>query len=287
METTLPLPFLPSVDLGKGPAESVKGLTRRQLGYLGCVHFAVGSEGVDKLLEFLHKHVAIDAYIDVTAIGAADIIVSILDAGARKVFVKSAEFEALKTYGDRVVQVYSADDATPYENGVLVKAWEDSSLALDELAASKISPIYLTSHTDMDLEAFVSIAKKYSAVPIISSTSLTVEKGSKGQGSVPALIGGSWTSDRTDQLIPTVVTDERGIALGLVYSSEESLAESLRTGTGVYQSRKRGLWRKGATSGDTQELISVSLDCDQDCLKFVVRQEGRGKRHTEVGLNLC
>ena len=80
---------------------------------------------------------------------------------------------------------------------------------------------------------------------------------------MPELVGASWISDRADQLIPTVVTDERGIALGLVYSSQESLAESLKTGTGVYQSRKRGLWYKGATSGDTQELVRVSLDCDQ------------------------
>jgi phosphoribosyl-AMP cyclohydrolase len=46
---------------------------------------------------------------------------------------------------------------------------------------------------------------------------------------------------------------------------------------GVYQSRKRGLWYKGATSGDTQELVKFCFDCDQDCLKFVVKQKGRGK----------
>lgn len=51
--------------------------------------------------------------------------------------------------------------------------------------------------------------------------------------------------------------------------------EALRTQTGVYQSRKRGLWYKGATSGDTQELVRISLDCDNDALKFVVKQKGR------------
>jgi phosphoribosyl-ATP pyrophosphohydrolase/phosphoribosyl-AMP cyclohydrolase/histidinol dehydrogenase len=60
-----------------------------------------------------------------------------------------------------------------------------------------------------------------------------------------------------------------------VYSSEESVGEALRTQTGVYQSRKRGLWYKGATSGDTQELVRIALDCDNDALKFVVRQKGR------------
>jgi phosphoribosyl-ATP pyrophosphohydrolase/phosphoribosyl-AMP cyclohydrolase/histidinol dehydrogenase len=87
------------------------------------------------------------------------------------------------------------------------------------------------------------------------------------------------TSDRPDGLFTTLVTDERGIALGLVYSSEESVAESLKTGRGVYQSRKRGLWYKGESSGDIQELVSVSLDCDSDCLQFVVRQKGRGFCH--------
>ncbi len=98
--------------------------------------------------------------------------------------------------------------------------------------------------------------------------------------SIAELIAGAWTTDRPDKLVPTIVTDERGIALGLVYSSQESLAESLRTGHGVYQSRKRGLWYKGATSGNTQELVKISLDCDQDCLKFVVRQNGSGQTQT-------
>src|SRR5437016_4243431 len=44
MDTTLPLPFLPSVDLGKRATESVNGLTRKQLSYLGCVHFAASSQ---------------------------------------------------------------------------------------------------------------------------------------------------------------------------------------------------------------------------------------------------
>lgn len=81
-------------------------------------------------------------------------------------------------------------------------------------------------------------------------------------------------SDRPDGLIPTLVTDTRGVALGLCYSSAESLAEALRTGTGVYQSRKRGLWRKGATSGNVQRLRRVRVDCDRDALCFEVEQQG-------------
>lgn len=81
-------------------------------------------------------------------------------------------------------------------------------------------------------------------------------------------------SDRPDGLWPTVVVDEHGVVLGLVYSSVESLSRAIETGSGVYQSRSRGLWVKGETSRATQELIGVSADCDRDTLRFTVRQTG-------------
>ncbi len=81
-------------------------------------------------------------------------------------------------------------------------------------------------------------------------------------------------SDRPDGLWPTVVVDENGVALGLAYSNAASVLEAVSTRTGVYHSRKRGLWRKGETSGAVQELIAVDLDCDRDALRFTVRQSG-------------
>lgn len=80
-------------------------------------------------------------------------------------------------------------------------------------------------------------------------------------------------SDRVDGLWPTVVTDEHGIALGLAWSSPDSLATALDRRRGVYQSRSRGLWVKGETSGAVQELLGVSLDCDRDVIRFKVRQQ--------------
>jgi phosphoribosyl-ATP pyrophosphohydrolase len=79
---------------------------------------------------------------------------------------------------------------------------------------------------------------------------------------------------------PTVVEDERGLTLGLCWSDQESLGVALREGRGVYHSRRRGLWRKGETSGATQELLRVALDCDRDALRFTVRQHGAGFCHT-------
>ena len=86
-------------------------------------------------------------------------------------------------------------------------------------------------------------------------------------------------SDRPDGLFPTVVCDERGVALGLVYSSRESIVTAVAERRGVYHSRRTGLWRKGESSGASQELVRIELDCDRDALRFRVRQAGRGFCH--------
>lgn len=86
-------------------------------------------------------------------------------------------------------------------------------------------------------------------------------------------------SDRADGLWPTVVVDESGKALGLAWSNRETLGMAVSMRRGVYFSRKRGVWIKGETSGDTQELLRVDLDCDRDALRFTVRQEGSGFCH--------
>lgn len=87
-------------------------------------------------------------------------------------------------------------------------------------------------------------------------------------------------SDRADGLIPTVVVDERGTALGLAWSSRDSLARAVDERRGIYQSRRRGMWTKGELSGATQRLLRVDLDCDRDALRFTVRQEGAGFCHS-------
>lgn len=90
-------------------------------------------------------------------------------------------------------------------------------------------------------------------------------------------------SDRADELVPTVITDERGTALGLAYSSRASLDEALQQRRGVYWSRSRdALWVKGATSGATQTLLRVDADCDRDTLRFTVRQAKPGFCHLDT-----
>jgi phosphoribosyl-ATP pyrophosphohydrolase/phosphoribosyl-AMP cyclohydrolase/histidinol dehydrogenase len=80
-------------------------------------------------------------------------------------------------------------------------------------------------------------------------------------------------TDRPDGLFATVVCNRNNEALGLVYSSAESIVASLESGRGVYWSRSRGgLWRKGDSSGHSQTLHLVETDCDGDALRFTVTQ---------------
>lgn len=82
-------------------------------------------------------------------------------------------------------------------------------------------------------------------------------------------------TDRPDGLFTTVVVDECNVALGLVYSSAESVRASVAESRGIYYSRSRGgLWRKGDSSGAVQELVGLDMDCDSDALRFIVRQRG-------------
>ncbi len=75
-------------------------------------------------------------------------------------------------------------------------------------------------------------------------------------------------------LWPTVVCDESGIALGLVWSTRDTLAQAIEERRGVYWSRSRNsIWIKGETSGATQEL---------DALRFTVRQAGSGFCHLKT-----
>uniref|UniRef100_A0A7R9UQV6 Phosphoribosyl-AMP cyclohydrolase domain-containing protein n=1 Tax=Diacronema lutheri TaxID=2081491 RepID=A0A7R9UQV6_DIALT len=108
----------------------------------------------------------------------------------------------------------------------------------------------------------------------------------------PASVGAALVAcartDRADGLLTTVVVDEGGVCLGLVYSSAESVQESVRAGRGIYFSRSRNsLWRKGDTSGATQELQRIEVDCDSDALRFTVRQLGEPPAFCHLGTRTC
>jgi phosphoribosyl-AMP cyclohydrolase len=77
-------------------------------------------------------------------------------------------------------------------------------------------------------------------------------------------------------LIPAIAQDfATGEVLMLAYMNEESLAITLKTGRATYWSRSRNeLWEKGATSGHTQKVLSIAIDCDGDALLLKVEQIG-------------
>ena len=76
-------------------------------------------------------------------------------------------------------------------------------------------------------------------------------------------------------LVPAVIQDwERGQVLMLGYMNREALDLTVRTGRVHFFSRSRGrLWCKGETSGHTQEVVEVRLDCDGDAVLIKVRQK--------------
>ncbi|GGH35515.1 bifunctional phosphoribosyl-AMP cyclohydrolase/phosphoribosyl-ATP diphosphatase HisIE [Paenibacillus segetis] len=77
-------------------------------------------------------------------------------------------------------------------------------------------------------------------------------------------------------LVPAIVQDaDTKEVLTLAYVNRESLGKSVETGQTWFWSRSRAeLWNKGATSGNTQQIISMSYDCDADTLLFVVDPKG-------------
>ena len=77
-------------------------------------------------------------------------------------------------------------------------------------------------------------------------------------------------------LVPVVAQDvATGEVLTLAYANREAVEKTLSTGEAHYFSRSRSeLWRKGATSGNTQRVVEVGVDCDADALLYRVEPRG-------------
>jgi phosphoribosyl-AMP cyclohydrolase len=77
-------------------------------------------------------------------------------------------------------------------------------------------------------------------------------------------------------LIPAVIQDHaNGQVLMMAWMNEASLQQTVETGLCTYWSRSRQkFWVKGETSGHTQRVKSISIDCDKDCLLIQVEQVG-------------
>lgn len=284
--------FLPHVD------DLSNGLKLSLVTYIGALLAIVQTSTVQSTLDALQQNTSgLAVHLLVTAVEDVNDIISLLDAGAFRVIINLEQLKALQTTKELAFERLVLD-TTGLDKDAISKASTECNLGafkatLDDTAAA------LTYSKDHGSEAAPAIIELKSpsrdhlvkiaatgAVPIVPISSPDFDT-QTDEGSLAAakIVLAAATTDRPDGLFTTLVTDERGIALGLVYSSELSVAKSLQTGRGVYQSRKRGLWFKGESSGDTQELVRLGLDCDKDCLGFVVRQKGKGFCH--LGTATC
>jgi len=87
--------------------------------------------------------------------------------------------------------------------------------------------------------------------------------------------------DKMDGLVPVIAQDAATHEiLMLAYANKEALNLTISTGFAHYYSRSReNIWKKGVTSGHTQKIVEIRVDCDQDSLIYKVVQKG-GACHT-------
>ncbi len=221
-----------------------------------------------------------------------DDLISCLDRGADKIILSPAH--ASEVIGlvpsDRILLLLDVANASAVSDktrsgvsGVLLKS---PSLELDLISSVSHffsnSSIYVLSTspippTPTTIRELLSVG----AVPVIPTSQLTIGPSNASQLNITDAFLAPLRSDRPDGFFPTVVSSfpQGGRSLGLVYSSRQSIAESILSGKGVYHSRRHGLWRKGETSGATQDVVRIHLDCDTDSLEFSVIQHGAGFCH--------
>ncbi|RVD86869.1 uncharacterized protein DFL_005122 [Arthrobotrys flagrans] len=294
-------PLIPAYDFVAPPAT---GLSIRSISHLSWIFLSVTAENYSQSLEFIPQNFnRFQFLVDVSTL-ESDVtqIKQLLNVGASKIITSLKHLELLRDPKlqideDRLILAIPRGDKytrDEFENairhtslGVFVPDVPDVNVKsviewLEVYGTENRPPVYISFKSKPVLEEVLKLIK-LNATVIIDSKELTAD--SKKEGgllSVAPIYAKALKSDRPDGLFTTLVVDEQGVALGLVYSSQESISESLRTGSGVYQSRQRGLWYKGATSGAIQELIRIDMDCDADCLRFTVKQKGKGFCHLDT-----
>ena len=82
--------------------------------------------------------------------------------------------------------------------------------------------------------------------------------------------------DKMNGLVPVIVQDKKNkTVLMQAYVNKEALKLTIETGFCHYYSRSRkSIWKKGETSGNIQYVKEIYVDCDGDCLLYVVDQKG-------------
>ncbi|KAF9268045.1 histidine biosynthesis trifunctional-protein [Marasmius fiardii PR-910] len=227
---------------------------------------------------------------------SVDQIIELLDSGVDKVILPLAS--AKEVIGaipqERLILLLDvasvsavSDTVRNGVSGVLLKTPEidlDLITSISQFFANSLIHVLSDSSNPPSIKTIRALFAT-GANLVLRSPQLTLSRTSPTQINIADTFLAPIASDRPDGLFPTVVSTQTGHSLGLVYSSVESIRESILTGKGVYQSRKQGLWRKGETSGATQTVVSIRLDCDSDSVEFRVAQHGAGFCH--LGRQSC
>lgn len=293
-----------SLDLENVESLRSQGLKWEILSIFGRVKINVSLENYNEAISFIRKYFAdIRVFCDVVALDSALDIIALLENGAAKVFLSRSQLNEILVKGvladtDRLIVCVDGSQARRDDFDAINSIQDDLMATGNSVKNFKIMDVDSNSQNSTEcLEQvprdrhilFVALANnsmdeylfaiRCGFTPIVSAQSLTAEPAKYPHLTpVHRLITGIVHSDRPDGLYPTVVTDEDGVCLGLVYSNEESVETALRLQRGVYHSRSRnGLWIKGEESGDVQQLVHIEWDCDGDALRFMVRQQGNGK----------
>jgi phosphoribosyl-AMP cyclohydrolase len=89
-----------------------------------------------------------------------------------------------------------------------------------------------------------------------------------------------------DGLIPVVVQDAENMQVLMVaYANEEAVRLTKQTGYAHFYSRSRKkLWKKGEESGHVQKIVEILVDCDEDCILYLVEQTGAA---CHIGYRTC
>jgi phosphoribosyl-AMP cyclohydrolase len=301
------LPLLPAIESFDELERQSGSLTKNGFTAIGQAMFHGDSKEIAQILDQISSlSTKFDLVVDIENL-SVDQSIQLLDSGAAKIIISKSQLTELSEIpAERLlVRVTEEQIATPA--GIEGIANSVAGIILDSSFTVSIDPDSLKSIVTSLRKSYLpnggerTVYLQYSRTtpqptiaelkslallsiePIIPTSDLTCSpKEHPTLLSIAQIALLAAKTDRPDGLYSTVVVDERGQALGLVYSSTESITETIKTGTGVYQSRQRGLWYKGATSGATQEIISISWDCDADCLCYTVKQAGKGTPHIKL-----
>ena len=86
-----------------------------------------------------------------------------------------------------------------------------------------------------------------------------------------------------ESVLPVAVQDAGSKEILLIaYANEAALRHTIEKGVATFWSTSRNeLWIKGATSGDTLEIVEIRVNCEQNSLLYIVRPLGEGACHTK------